>query len=125
MNDIFCSFFVLIGAAFILLAAVGMVRFPDVYMRMHAATKAGTLGAGTILVGLAFHAGQLDVTLKVVIGVIFLIITGPIASHLLGRAAYATGVDLWEGSVVDDMHGRYGFDGREPGATPLNAKDYE
>ncbi len=116
---------VLIGAVFILLAGIGMVRFPDVYMRMHAATKAGTLGAGVILIAVAVDAGQLDVTLKAIVGVLFLIITAPIGSHLLGRAAYCSGVPLAEASVIDELEGQYAFDKRPPKAIPLDAKPFE
>lgn len=77
----------LIGATFCFLAAIGLVRFPDLYTRLHAASKAGTLGAGLILLAVALISGDLAVFLRSMLGVLFLVATAPIAAHLLGRAA--------------------------------------
>jgi len=107
MIDIIAGILVLVGAAFALIAAIGVARMPDLYVRMHAATKAGTLGAGLILLALALHAEEVGVILRAVAGIFFLLLTAPIAAHLLGRAAYCTGVTLWKHSVRDDLHGRY------------------
>ncbi|HZY67232.1 MAG TPA: monovalent cation/H(+) antiporter subunit G, partial [Devosia sp.] len=65
----------------------GLLRFPDVYTRLHAASKAGALGAGLILLGSAFAAGDLAYSVRAVLGFVFIILTSPISAHLLGRAA--------------------------------------
>lgn len=112
MIDIIAGIVMLIAAAFSLIAAIGLIRLPDIYLRMHAATKAGTMGAGIILIALAIHAQQLDVTARVIAGVLFLLFTGPIAAHLLGRAGYLSDVPFWSKTRFDDLAGKYDADGR-------------
>lgn len=104
IGDIVVSLLMLSGAVFALLAGLGVVRLPDVYLRMHAATKAGTMGSGLILLAVAVHFGDWAVTLRVVATIFFLLLTAPLAAHVLGRAAYRTGVPLWSGSVVDEWN---------------------
>ncbi|ATX65818.1 monovalent cation/H(+) antiporter subunit G [Roseinatronobacter bogoriensis] len=86
MIDILVGLFLIAGAAFVLIAAIGIVRLPDLLTRMHASTKAGTLGALLVLVGLAFHEGSGEVLSKVVATSLFLLLTAPIAAHMIGRA---------------------------------------
>jgi len=82
-----------LGATLVLLAGVGVLRFPDLYARMHAATKASTLGVG--LVALAAAASLGDGRIKALVAVAFIFVTSPSAAHLVARAAYrAEGVDL-------------------------------
>ena len=107
MIDIVAAIMILIGAVFSLVAGIGLVRLPDVYVRTHAATKAGTLGAGLTLVALALEAQQMEVAARAIAGVIFLFFTAPIAAHLLGRAGYLAGVPLWSRSVGDELKGKY------------------
>ncbi|MBV6658129.1 MAG: monovalent cation/H(+) antiporter subunit G [Devosiaceae bacterium] len=83
-----------VGVAFLLVATIGMLRFEDTLQRMHAATKAGTLGAGLVLVGTMMNKGNLDATLTAGLTLLFLILTIPVASHLLARAAYVSGARL-------------------------------
>lgn len=101
---------IIIGAVFSLVAGIGLARLPDMYLRMHAATKAGTLGAGLVLVALALEAQQLEVAARAVAGIIFLFFTAPIAAHLLGRAGYIAGVPMWSNSRGDDLEGKYSPD---------------
>lgn len=82
---------ILIGAFFTLVAAIGLVRLKDVYMRMHAASKAGTLGSGVLLLSIAVYSTELDVITRAVIGVVFFLLTAPVSAHLLARAAYRAG----------------------------------
>lgn len=77
----------LAGGAFTLAAGIGLVRFGDVFMRMHASTKAGTLGAGLIGLALALTAAEPGVASRAIGCVVFLLLTGPIGAHLIGRAA--------------------------------------
>lgn len=81
----------LTGAFFVLVAAVGVVRLDDLYMRMHAASKAGTLGSGVLLIALAVFSRETDVVLRAMAGVVFFLLTAPISAHLLARAAYTVG----------------------------------
>lgn len=94
---------IIVGAMFTLVAAIGLLRLPDVYSRMHAASKAGTLGSGVMLIALAVFAGDVAVATRALAGVVFFLLTAPISAHLLAKAAYAVGYRLWEGSVLDEM----------------------
>ena len=98
---------IIIGAAFMLVAAIGVLRMPDLYLRMSASTKAATLGISAIFLGLAIHFNELGVSSRAVATIIFMLLTAPVAAHMMGRAAYFNGVPLWEGTHHDDLRGRY------------------
>jgi multicomponent Na+:H+ antiporter subunit G len=106
--DLLVVFLVLLGAAFGLLAAVGIARMPDLYTRMQSATKAGTLGVACVVLGAAVHFRTAATTVEAVLVIIFLFATAPIASHLIARAAYGVGVPLWRRTVRDDLVGAKG-----------------
>ncbi|PEN14838.1 Na+/H+ antiporter subunit G [Longibacter salinarum] len=98
------SFCLIVGSAFVLVAAIGLVRLPDLLMRMHAATKAGTLGAGLLLTAVAVAVPGEGVAVKAIATIVFLVMTAPIASHVIARAAYYAGdVVLWENTFVDEL----------------------
>jgi multicomponent Na+:H+ antiporter subunit G len=83
------------------------LRLPDFYMRVHAITKAGTLGVGLLLVGVAVHFGDLSVTTRALAIILFVLITAPVSSHMIGRAGYLEGVSLWDGTVLDEWHASF------------------
>lgn len=112
---------ILIGGVFSLIAGIGLARLPDLYVRMHAATKAGTLGAGLVLAALALEAQQLEVAARAMAGLIFLFFTAPIAAHLLGRAGYIAGVPLWSQSCLDELEGKYDHDTKALNAPSIEA----
>lgn len=93
------------GALFTLVAAIGILRFDDVYMRMHAASKAGTLGSGMALIALAAHSLEIDVVTRALAGVVFFMLTAPISAHLLARAAYLAGYRPCAATRVDAYAG--------------------
>ena len=93
----------LLGAGFTLLAALGVVRLPDLYTRMHAASKAGAVGGGLILLAVALHSQDAAVALRSVIGVIFILLTTPVAAHLLAKASYISGYRPCEETAVDEL----------------------
>lgn len=109
-TELFTAIFLLVGAAFIFIAALGIVRFPDLFTRMHAASKASTLGLGCILVGVAIAFPSAIVIAKCLMVLLFLFLTAPVAAHMIGRAAYLLKVPLWKGTVADDLKGRYSED---------------
>jgi len=76
------------GALFSLTATIGVLRFPDVYTRLHAAAKAGPVGAGFVLVAVALAIFSPPVALRALVGLVFLVLTAPVAAHLVARAAY-------------------------------------
>lgn len=91
MSVAIASVLLILGGAFTVLAGVGVLRLPDVFIRMHAATKVGTLGSGLILAGVAVHFADPAVILRCVLIVVFLLFTAPIGAHMIGRAALRTG----------------------------------
>ena len=107
MNEIFTALLLILGSLFSFIAALGMLRLPDTVIRMHAATKAGTLGAGLILIAEAFFYAELGITLRAAAAIIFLLLTAPVAAHLIGRAAYYSGIKLWKKTWIDQLKDRY------------------
>ena len=89
-----------------LVASVGLVRLPDVYCRMHAATKATTFGMGGILLGASLIFQSAAVTTQALLAIFFLFLTAPVAAHLISRAAYKRGPDLCAETTHDD-YGKY------------------
>lgn len=81
----------LAGSLLSAIAALGIVRFPDVYTRLHAASKAGPLGAGLILLAVAFMSADWAVAVRCGLGFLFLILTSPVSAHLLARSALRAG----------------------------------
>lgn len=118
IQEIVSSLLLVTGALFILVAAVGILRFKDIYMRTSASAKASTLGVGLSLAGMAVHFAVLEITVRSVAIILFVVITAPIAAHLISRAAYISGVRLWEKSVVDELRGRY-----DPETGELSSRD--
>jgi multicomponent Na+:H+ antiporter subunit G len=102
-----------VGSLFMLLAGLGVLRLPDLFIRLQAATKASTLGASCLLLGAAFHFQDLAVTTRAVLVIGFFFLTAPVGAHMIARAAYAVGVPLWEGTLVDEL-GERRRDLREP-----------
>lgn len=111
---------IVLGGLFALVSALGIVRLPDLFTRMHAATKAGTLGVGFLLTALILDAGELGVTTKALAVIVFLLLTAPVAAHVIGRAAYFDGVPLWEGTLRDELRDRY--DARTHGAAATDVE---
>jgi multicomponent Na+:H+ antiporter subunit G len=94
---------VVVGLAFSLSGAVGVLRMPDVYTRLQCATKTVTLGAVSVLVALVIGEGPItNYGGRALIAAVLLLVMSPAASHALLRAAYKTGVPMWRGSVVDE-----------------------
>lgn len=89
------------------IAGLGLIRFPGLILRMHASSKAGTLGTSLVLIAVAFYFRDLGVTTRALITIIFLYITTPVAAHLIARAAYFAGTPLWKGTVIDELSGLY------------------
>lgn len=99
------------GTFFMLVASIGIVRMPDVYLRMSCTSKAATLGTGCLLAAYALHVEDVGLAVRAVATAIFLLLTAPVAAHMIGRAAYRLGVPLWAGSCCDELRGAYSEDG--------------
>ncbi len=91
------------SSIFILLAAIGVLRLPDLLTRMHASTKAGALGITLMMVAASFHFFESVVVAKSLAVIIFILITAPIAAHAIGRAGYFVGVPVWTKTVKDEL----------------------
>ncbi len=122
LRDILVMALMLGGAFFMALAGLGLLRMPDLFLRMSSTAKAGTLGAGMILLGAAIHFNNFSIATRAVAIIIFLLLTAPVAAHMIGRAAYFDGVPLWKGTVQDDLHGHYRVSTHslETGSVPLD-----
>jgi len=113
MSDLIGIIIVAIGIAFNVLGCVGLVRLPDIYNRLQAATKCVTLGTCMVLLGVMLLAGfgeLAPISVKCMACMAFIVVTSPTAAHALARGAHASGVKLWEKSIVD----KYAED-RKPG----------
>jgi len=107
VSELVAAAAMVLGGGFMLLSAVGVVRMPDVYMRLQVASKASSLGAGLLMLAVAVHFAELGIIVRALLVVAFVFLTTPVSAHLLGRAAYITGVPLWEASGDDALRGAY------------------
>jgi multicomponent Na+:H+ antiporter subunit G len=102
MTDVATAVVWLAGSAFALLAAVGVLRMPDVFTRMQASTKASTLGLGCLLIGAALQLGDFRSFMQVASIGAFVLLTTPVAGHVIARASYFAEIPLWKGTVLDE-----------------------
>jgi len=93
----------LAGSLFVLMAAIGVLRLPDLYTRMHAASRAGAVGGGLILLAVAVLGQDAAIAVRAVIGIVFLLLTTPLSAHLLARASYLAGYKPGSETVADDI----------------------
>jgi multicomponent Na+:H+ antiporter subunit G len=93
--------FIALGIVFDILGCLGLIRLPDVYNRLQAATKCVTMGTCSILFGTFLVVGFVSAGIKAILCIVFLSLTTPVAAHAIARGAHRSGVALWAGSVVD------------------------
>lgn len=103
MSEILTGIFLILGSFIVLLAGLGVVKMPDIYTRMSATSKASTLGVSIILITTGFFFGTTEIITRTLLIVIFLMITAPVASHLLGKAAHLNKLPLWDRTKRDDL----------------------
>ncbi|TYR78728.1 Na+/H+ antiporter subunit G [Priestia megaterium] len=105
ISEFIVGIIILMGSLLTVVTMIGLVRLPDTYTRSHAASKSATLGILLILVGclLFFWIEEGHINGQLLLGIVFIFITSPIAGHLLGRAAYYSGVPLSNKTVRDDL----------------------
>ena len=101
MIDTLGLIFIVIGLVFDIFGCLGLVRLPDVYNRLQAATKCVTMGTCSILFGTFLMVGFTAAGMKALLCIVFLVLTTPVAAHAIARGAHRSGVKLWSGSVVD------------------------
>jgi multicomponent Na+:H+ antiporter subunit G len=102
MRTAIASVAVLAGAAFMLVAGLGLARLPDLYTRMHAATKPATVGVVAIMSGVALALYEVPVTARAALVALFFLLTAPVAAHAIARSAHSRRVPLAPGTRVDD-----------------------
>ena len=101
MSESIGTTLMVIGLAFDLVGTIGLVRFPDMYNRLQAATKCVTLGTATLLIGAAVYTGWSPLAAKAVLCAVFVLLTSPVGAHAIARGAHIAGVRLWPGSMGD------------------------
>ena len=97
------SVLILTGSVFALLAGLGQLRFKDLFVRMHVATKPATLGLSLVLLGALVRADGIAPSTKLALAIGLQLVTAPIAAHLVGRAAHRAGEEARANLEVDDM----------------------
>ncbi len=99
----------ILGTFLMLVTGIGLVRFPDVYCRMHAAGKAGTMGISLVILAtviiFAGQPGHFSILLRGILAIVFQFMTTPTATHLLARAAYITDYPRSDRTKVDELQG--------------------
>ncbi|BDH62722.1 Na(+)/H(+) antiporter subunit G [Lysinibacillus sp. PLM2] len=105
LANILVIFFISVGLIFIAVTAIGLFRLPDLYTRAHAASKSSTLGVMCILLGVFLHfwLNEGHFNPGILLGILFLFITGPVGAHIMSRSSYLAGVKPWKGTVRDDL----------------------
>ena len=107
MKEFFVLFFLIMGAIFILIASIGLVKMPDVFLRMSASTIAATFGVSSMLIAVVIHFGSIGMMFHVAGVIVFLVLTVPVGAHLMGRASHIIGLPMWDKTVKDDLKGKY------------------
>lgn len=108
LREILSMIFMGIGTAFVLIAGIGILRMPDLFLRMSMTTKASTFGVGSMLIGTMIYFEGIANTSQAAAILIFVLLTAPISAHMIGRAGYIDNtVKLWERTKPDDLDGVY------------------
>ncbi|MEO1129279.1 MAG: monovalent cation/H(+) antiporter subunit G [Planctomycetota bacterium] len=113
-SEIAVGVLTIVGALFGAIAAIGIVRMPDLYTRMQSATKAGSLGVACVIFAAAIHFQDAITTVEAALVIAFLFGTAPVASILIGQAAYRIGLPLWSATSRDDLREHLDQDSAEP-----------
>ncbi len=103
MMEWIISILLMTGSLFMLVAAIGVVKLPDVYMRMHAITKAASLGAILMLAAVFLRYPQWVVGIEALMVVMFVIFTSPIGAHMIARVSHRMKVPIGDGYVMDEL----------------------
>lgn len=93
--EVIVSALLCLGTLFILIASLGIVRMPDLYTRMHAATKAGTVGVASLLLAVAIVIPNATVISRTLGTMLFIFLTAPVATHLLAKTMRQIGYRMW------------------------------
>lgn len=103
IREVVSSVLIIMGVVFMLIASIGLLRFPDFYIRMSAITKGSTLGLGLILTGMGTYFNEPDILLKVLLIIGFTFLTSPVAAHVIGRTAVRNKIPFWERTDLEEF----------------------
>ncbi len=115
--DFLSAGFLLAALCFMFIGAMGVVRLPDAYNRIHAASICVTLGLTAMLIAACFHLNAAPILTKSAITIVFIFVATPIGSHMLAKAAHDTNLPQWESTLSDELaedKKRYGWADDEP-----------
>jgi multicomponent Na+:H+ antiporter subunit G len=101
MSETIGLILLIVGIGFDIVGCIGLVRLPDIYNRLQAATKCVTLGTCMILLSVVFYTGWSSISAKALLCIWFVLITSPTGAHAIARAAHRSGIRLWERSIMD------------------------
>jgi multicomponent Na+:H+ antiporter subunit G len=104
LQELTSTIFIVSGAIFIIIASLGILKLPDFYIRMSAITKAGTMGVGLIAIGITIYFNQLSISIKAFVIISFMMVTAPVAAHIIARAAYRQGIPFWGKNLIDELN---------------------
>jgi multicomponent Na+:H+ antiporter subunit G len=93
----------ILGALFVLISAIGLLRLPDLYMRMHATTKTTSMGVTLILAGIIMAYPEVTIVIKGLLIIIFIYLTAPLGTHMISKAGHLLNIKKWDRYVEDDM----------------------
>lgn len=110
IQEVLVAGLMVIGAVFMLVASLGVLRMPDLFLRMSASTKAATLGTGSLLIAASVYFSDVSVLSRALATIVFLLLTAPVAAHMLGRAGYFVGVKLADSTLLDELAGQYNLE---------------
>lgn len=122
ITNLLAVLLIILGVIFVLIAGIGVLRMPDIFLRMSASTKASTLGLMLILVGTALYFRTVGIASRAIATAIFVFLTAPVSAHLIGRAAYSDGVRLWEKTQLDELENKYRTDIETRESVPESAE---
>lgn len=103
IKDIISSIFILVGAIFMIISAIGMIRLPDFYIRNSASTKAVVLGVMLILSGVGIHFNDIMIFIEIFAILFFIFLISPLAAHIVARSAVITNVKFWDKTILKDL----------------------
>jgi multicomponent Na+:H+ antiporter subunit G len=107
MMNIFIGLFSTIGALAILFASIGILRMPDFYLRLSVTVKAATMGVGVLLICAAIVFPDAEVAAKATATIFFLLLTAPVAAHVIARTGYRSEISIWKDTWLDDLGSKY------------------
>lgn len=103
VRDTLAIFFLIVGLFFMFVGGLGVLRLPDSYNRLHAASKCSTLGMMGLAIAACLHVGSADVIAKSIALILFIFVSTPVGSHLLAKAAHRDGAKLWDKTLSDEL----------------------